>query len=219
MKKALIFLIATPVFVFTQQKEDNNFVQGAELLMSRTAAKNNTIEGTPYLQKDFLQSQITGYRKNYFLRYNANQDEMEFRQNNEIMYLNKIENLEIHFPAINKTYVLINYIDEKGIAVSHYLVRLTDNPMKYNLYKKENITIISGIDGLNSYQNSKNDYYERQKDTYVIRYQDKTYNVPENIKKLDGELLMLSKDFTKNTKLKLTEPELIKWVNYLNEKL
>lgn len=219
MKKTFILLIATPVFVFTQQKEDNNFVQGSELLMSRTATKNTTIEGSPYLQKEFLQSKITGYRKNYALRYNVYQDEMEFMQNNEVLYLNKLENLEIHFPTLNKTYVLINYIDEKGLAVSHYFVRLTDNSMKYNLYKKENVTVISGIDGLNSYQKSKSDYYERQKDTYIIRYQDKTYNVPENIKKLDGELLMLSKDFTKNTKLKLTEPELIKWVNYLNAKL
>ncbi|MCQ4036035.1 hypothetical protein [Kaistella montana] len=219
MKKTIIFLIATPFFVFAQQKEDHNVVQGSELLMSRKATKSNTIEGSPYLQKEFLQSQITGYSKKYFLRYNANQDEMEFMQDNEIQYLNKIENLEIHFPTLNKTYVLTNYIDGKGVAVSQYLVRLTDNPMKYNLYKKENIAVISGINGLNSYQKSQNDYYEKQKDTYVIKYQNKTYVVPDNVKKLDGELLILSKDFTKNNKLKLTEPEIIKWLNYLNSKL
>lgn len=219
MKKLLIFLIATPSFVFTQQKEDNNFVQGSELLMSRTAVKNTSIEGSPYLQKEFLEAQISGYNKNHFLRYNANQDEMEFMQNNEVLYLNKLDNLEIHFLALNKTYVIINYVNERGSDVSEYFVKLTNNPMKYNLYKKENVKVISGIDGLNSYQTSKSNYYEKQKDTYIIQYQDKIYTVPENIKKLDGELLTLSEDFSKNNKLKSTETVLVKWVNYLNTKL
>lgn len=218
MKKTFIILLGLPIFTLGQQKEDQNVVQGSDLLMTRSTTRNTTIDGSPHIQKEFLQAKVKGYNKIYFLRYNAYEDEMEFKSENEILFLNKYDDLEISFNNLNKTYIFKEYIDEKGAVNRSYLVKLVDEPTKYSLYKKENITRSNGIDGLNSYQTSKNDYYERLKDTFIIEYKNKYYVFLANSKKLPEDFSELSKEYQKKNKLKIIETDLIRFINYLNER-
>ncbi len=213
MKK--LFLLLIPGTLWAQQKEDQNVVQGSDLLMSRKASANLKVDGSPYIQKDYETGTTTNSTKMYQIRYDAFADEMEFKQDGTILIANKI--IGQKFKLDNKTYTTIRYTNDKNDQTVGYLVELIANPGGYSLYKKELVTKIDAIQGLNSYQASKNSYYERQKDQFIISYDNKFYYVPSNARKFEGELKNLTDEYQKKNRLKLDEKGLIDFVNFINK--
>ena len=88
MKKLLILLL--PCAVFSQQKEDYNVVQGQDLLMTRKATTTIVVDGSPYIQKDYVPGRFANNSKSHLMRYNAYSDEMEFKQDGQILIANRV---------------------------------------------------------------------------------------------------------------------------------
>ena len=213
MKKLLFLLI--PCALFAQEKEDYNVVQGQDLLMTRKPTTTTVVDGTPYIQKDYVAGHLANNSKNHLVRYNAYTDDIEFKQNGEILVANKI--LGQKFILENgEIYNTLNYtLEGKGPNLG-YLVELVSNPEKYSLYKKQHIKKIDALEGLNSYQKSKNSYYEKQKDLYLILHNGTYYTLPTSVRKLEGEYKDLAAKFNKQHNLKLNDESLTQFVNWLN---
>lgn len=188
---------------------------------NRPTTKEYVIEGSPYINGDKFQKVIIkDYSKNVQdLRYNTYEDEMEFKEGEEIYYANKIDKLKIQFPALNKTYQSLTYVYD-GKTKSGYLVLLIDNP-KYSLYKKENIELLKGEKSTNAYSKDANDYYAKDKDLYLISKNNQFFKFPKNISDAAQAFMIDKKElenFTKTNKINFSkEPDLIKLVEFINQ--
>lgn len=193
----------------------NFFMRG-----NRPSTKEKTIDGTPYINgNDFSKVVIGGYSKNVQnLRYNANEDEMEFKEGEEIYFTNKEDGLKIDFPTLRKTYQCLNYsFDNKNRF--GYLVLLVDHP-KYSLFKKEKIELLKGEKSPNAYSKDANDYYAKQKDLYLVRKENTFHKFPKNQKELINDFSLNKNEaekFIKDNKLNFSkEEDLKKIIDYLN---
>lgn len=215
MKKLLFLLL--PCALIAQQKEDQNVVQGQDLLMTRKAASPTIVDGSPYIQNDYIPGHLANNSKNHQLRYNAYTDDIEFKQNGEILIANKIPGQKFIFNS-GETYTTLHYSLDGNVSSLGYLVELVSNPEKYSLYKKQSVKKIDALEGLNSYQSSKNSYYEKQKDQYLILHNGNYYTLPSSIRKMEGEYKDMAAKFNKQNNLKLNDESLTLFVNWLNSK-
>lgn len=214
MKKLILLLI--PISVYCQNNNDYQAVQGKDLLMTKSSKYDSSVDGSPYINANYQLAKISGNEKKYLMRYNANADEIEFQNETGINYLTKSKNLTIVFLQTNKIYTCKESPAKNGKAELKYFVQLVRNPTKYSLYKKEYIKLVSGIDGLNSYQSSRNDFFEKQKDEFYIEFNGILYLLtPSEIKNFT-EASEKAKAYIDKNKPKFTEKEMMKMVEFLN---
>ncbi|MDM1553626.1 MULTISPECIES: hypothetical protein [Chryseobacterium] len=187
----------------------------------KTHKDDPKIEGSPYSNGDrFNKVIIKDYSKNVQdLRYNAYYDEMEFKMGNELYYANKEEGLKIQFPELKKTYESLTYTYE-GKTKTGYLVLLVDRP-KYALYKREKMELMAGTKSNNGFTQDAHDYYEKDKDLYMISKDKKFYKFPKNISDA-AELFSVDKKeleiFVKSNKINFgKEPDMIKLTEFVNK--
>lgn len=204
MKKfvAILLIYVFPVFCCAQTVGEN-LTYGVDLLLTKQRHENRNIDGSPYIEKNFLKARVSGYNNEFELRYNAYEDEMEFLRDDNIFYINRIDNQEFFFPSIKKKYVFLNYTIDR-VQYSGYLVLLSDPGSNIALLKKESIGISDGVTALNSYQESKNPSYNRKKDAYYISIPQGFFMFPKNAR--DAALLLgleqnKIEKFTKEKKL------------------
>lgn len=226
MKKIfLVFCLplATTLF-FAQAGNDNVFMSSDKIftLGKRVKSGEYVIDGNPYSNgKSFDKVSIDGYSKNVQdLRYNAYADEMEFSNNNETYYIDKIEGTVINFPTLKKTYVVKKY-EYMGNTKVGYLVLLSKKDGKYGLYKREKVELIQGEKSPNAYGRDANDYYAKDKDLYLVGTNEGNYyKLPKNIGDLISQLSLDKKsveDFTKSNKVNFNkETDLVKLFDFLN---
>lgn len=225
MKKIILiaFLLVADA-IFAQAGNENISFSTGNFFMrgNRPSTKEYTIDGNPYINgKDFNKVIIEGYSKNVQnLRYNANEDEMEFKEGEDIYFTNKEEGVKIDFPTLKKTYQCLNYsFDDKNRF--GYLVLLVDNP-KYSLFKKEKIELLKGEKSPNAYSKDANDYYAKQKDLYLIRKEKTFVKLPKNQKEFINDFSLDKNEFDKfikDNKLNFSkEEDLKKIIDYLNNK-
>lgn len=226
MKKIFLILclpLATTLS-FAQAGNDNVFLSSDKIftLGKRVKSGEYVVDGNPYSNgKNFDKVSIDGYAKNVQdLRYNAYADEMEFFNKNETYYIDKIEGTLIHFPTLNKTYVVKKY-DYLGNTKVGYLVFLNKEGGKYGLYKREKVELIPGEKSPNAYGKDANDYYAKEKDLYLVSSGNTFYKLPKNIDELAGQLSIDKKklqDFGKSNKLNFNkEADLVKLFNFINK--
>ncbi|KMQ64138.1 hypothetical protein ACM40_02320 [Chryseobacterium sp. BLS98] len=187
----------------------------------RVHKEDRKIDGSPYVNGDkFEKVTIKDYSKNVQdLRYNAYQDEMEFKMGEELYNANKTEGLKIQFPTLKKTYESLTYsYDSK--TKSGYLVLLVDNP-KFSLYKREKMELMGGTKSNNGFTKDANDYYEKDKDLYLIAKDKKFSKFPKNSTDAATIFSVDKKDldnFVKSNKINFNkEPDMIKLVEYVNK--
>ncbi len=223
MKKIITFvLISTSMLLNAQVGNENISFSTGNFFMrgNRPSTKENIVDGTPYINgNNFEKVVIKGYSKNVQnLRYNAYEDEMEFKDGNDTYYTNKEEGLKIDFPALKKTYQCVNYsFDNKNRF--GYLVVLVDNP-KYSLFKQEKIELLKGEKSPSAYSKDANDYYVKQKDLYIIKKENSYFKMPKNQKEFINDFSLNKTEFDKfikENKLSFSkEEDLKKIINYLN---
>lgn len=225
MKKiTFIITILVGQSLFSQNTDILNVVTTPDGFYSkpgRVHKEDRKIDGSPYVNGDkFEKVTIKDYSKNVQdLRYNAYQDEMEFKMGEELYNANKTEGLKIQFPTLKKTYESLTYsYDSK--TKSGYLVLLVDNP-KFSLYKREKMELMGGTKSNNGFTKDANDYYEKDKDLYLIAKDKKFSKFPKNsadaatIFSVDKKDL---DDFVKSNKINFNkEPDMIKLVEYVNK--
>ncbi|MCE3077143.1 hypothetical protein [Chryseobacterium gwangjuense] len=188
---------------------------------NRPSTKEYTVDGNPYSNGDqFNKVIIKDYSKNVQdLRYNAYEDEMEFKNGDELFYANKENNLKIQFPTLNKTYKCFNY-NYDGKFKLGYLVVLVDSP-KYSFFKREKVELLRGEKSPNAYSKDANDYYAKEKDLYLVSKNNTLFKFPKNIGEA-SEFFSVDKkeleNFAKTNKINFNkEADLIKLVEFINQ--
>ncbi|WP_048501211.1 hypothetical protein [Chryseobacterium sp. BLS98] len=225
MKKiTFIITILVGQSLFSQNTDILNVVTTPDGFYSkpgRVHKEDRKIDGSPYVNGDkFEKVTIKDYSKNVQdLRYNAYQDEMEFKMGEELYNANKTEGLKIQFPTLKKTYESLTYsYDSK--TKSGYLVLLVDNP-KFSLYKREKMELMGGTKSNNGFTKDANDYYEKDKDLYLIAKDKKFSKFPKNSTDAATIFSVDKKDldnFVKSNKINFNkEPDMIKLVEYVNK--
>jgi len=221
-KIILIAFVLTVDLIFAQAGNENVSFSTGNFFMrgNRPSTKETIIDGTQYINgKDFTKVIIKNYSKNVQnLRYNAYEDEMEFKEGEVVYFTNKEEGLKIDFPTLKKTYQCLNYTFDNKNKFG-YLVLLVDNP-RYSLFRKEKIELLKGEKSPNAYSKDANDYYAKQKDLYLIRKEDTFIKMPKNQKEFISEFSLNKTEFDKfikDNQLNFSkEDDLKKIISYLN---
>jgi len=217
----IVFLLIADT-IFAQAGNENISFSTGNFFMrgNRPSTKEKIIDGTPYINgNDFTKVIIEGYSKNVQnLRYNAYDDEMEFKEGEDVYFTNKEEGLKIDFPALKKTYQCLNYSYDNKNRFG-YLVLLVDNP-KYSLFKREKIELLKGEKSPNAYSKDANDYYAKEKDVYLIKKDNTFSKLPKNQKEFINDFSLNKTEFDKfikDNKLNFSkEEDLKKIITYFN---
>ncbi len=158
MKFLIVFFF--PIQVCFSQTLGDNTNYGRDLLLTKPKIDNIIIEGNPYIDKNFMPATISKYNSEVNLRYNASKDEMEYMKNGEVYYLNKIDGQQINFKN-GRIFICTKYDFDDNLFFG-YLQMLTDLKLKVALLKRVSIGVSDGVDGLNSYQESKSPTYQKK---------------------------------------------------------
>ena len=227
MKKIILLALFVPYFHHSQIKTElevfGNSRGSVFDVTNQTIKSYSGIDGSPYLDESFHPITIDGYNKTLpAVRYNAYEDEMEFKNGNNLNYVSKQDDMKIKLTDLGKTYFLTNYLYD-GKNTKGYLVEIVGIG-KYKLYKKEKIQIVEyNNNTTNTYFKNKNPYFEREKDIFLINDNGTYRKLPKNIKET-ATLLNISDDesvqkFVKENKINFkNESDLIKFFNFLNSK-
>ena len=225
MKKIVItiFFLIHGLFYTQVGNENVSFSTGNFFLRGgRPSTKEYIVDGSPYINgKEFDKVIIAGYSKNVQdLRYNAYEDEMEFKQGDDIYATNKEDGIKIEFPTLKKTYLCTNYpLDSKNKL--GYLAVLAEGPT-YSLYKVERVELLKGEKSPNAYSKDANDYFAKQKDVFLVRRNKSFIRVAKNQKDILEQFSVDQQEFQKamgGSKFNLSkEADLIKFINFLNSK-
>ncbi len=222
MKKIItgIFCLAT-LLGFSQNRggaEVGTGITGQVFNYGHKAEERHDIVGSPYYEPTMNLASISNFEEgNISLRYNAFQDEMEFRNKGEIYYIPKSENLTVKFLYPAKEYRYESYTD-KNKGYKGYLVVLSDT--KVGLYKREQIKFSQAREPQNSYDEYRPAEYTKATDTYLIKVGSMIDNFPKNRKELIGLFPDKKAEITaflKKTKISFSkEIDLINLVHFLS---
>ncbi|SFN48366.1 hypothetical protein SAMN05421594_2916 [Chryseobacterium oleae] len=224
MKKIFLIVFGFTISVVEAQAGSENVSYSTENIFmraNRPTTKEYVIDGNPYTTGEkFNKVMIKGFSKDVQdLRYNAYEDEMEFKNGEELFYVNKGTNIKIQFPDLKKTYESLTYTYD-GKSKSGYLVLLVDNP-KFSLYKREKMELLKGEKSTNSYTKDANDYYAKETDLYLVAKDKKFSKFPKNVSEASGIFSIDKKEletFVKSNKINFNkEPDMIKLVEFVNK--
>ncbi|QQQ26779.1 hypothetical protein [Chryseobacterium indoltheticum] len=115
MKKiASSLLISISLLINAQTGNENVYCGNFFMRGSKISTKEYVVDGTPYINGDkFHEVIIMGYSKYVQdLRYNAYEDEMEFKKDDELFYANKEDNITFQFPKLSKEYNVLIILTE-----------------------------------------------------------------------------------------------------------
>lgn len=186
--------------------------------MTKDGHEVKNIDGKQYFDDNFNYVKIDGYSTNIptTFRYNAYKDVMEFKQNDKIYELVKVDNLIINFPT--KVYQQLDYSYDNSNH-NGYLVLLVNK--KIPLYKREKIILDDGIISSNSYADNTKKNYRKLKDVFLIKLDDKFYKFPKSSKELANLPhidIAKTEEYIKQNKLSFSkENDIINIVEFLNQ--
>jgi hypothetical protein len=135
------------------------------------------INGSQYLEEKFLLSRISSVQNSlYEARYNVFKDEMEVKDKDNLLILNKFDSLTVFFTATNKTYECkkFNYKNKEHIG---FLNKLTKNK-NVNLYSKEVITFVPKKIASNSYNSDIDAHFKKDSNVYFIQVGNSIIEMP-----------------------------------------
>ena len=187
--------------------------------------KFDKIEGSAYINENFVPAKIsTAKNKVYYVRYNAFNDEMEIKGENDIIYgLNKErENLLINFSNPKQTYQLFDYTLDSNDLQGYFIKINFDSDLL--LLRKERIVHVDEKISATTYGTNRPAHFKRAKDNYFIKVgENNAIELPKNkkeIAKLFPEFENETLSFIKKNKIKLkNETDLLKLIEYLNSDL
>ncbi len=166
-----------------------------------------------YLTQAYIPSKIDDFKDDIYLRYNIYKDEMEFINNDKVLYLKKEIGRKIHFINLNINYEVFNH---NGKLV--YFQVMNKNGAK--LLCKQNIEFQQYKPAETSYQKDRPADFNRKDDSFFIQLKEDIIELPSNNKKffnlLDSSDSKLKK-FTSENKLNIKNKEdLLKIINFYN---
>ncbi|MEY8849835.1 hypothetical protein AB9K26_13535 [Psychroserpens sp. XS_ASV72] len=215
--------------LFSQQKvvtSQNNRGDNSLLLSTSPITINENIEGTPYVNEEFLPAKISASEGEiFFVRYNAATDQFEVKsdKNGSAFYLDKYRrDIQIKITPLDKTYQIFGYLDEDLNEQYSYFIYLTDADKETIVFKREKVSFIGEKIAVTTYDKAQPAHYKRWNDSYYIKTKDGILliEVPTNKKdfsKLFPEHQKEILGYIKDNKLKpKREEDLIQIVDYIN---
>ncbi|QBO57462.1 hypothetical protein [Chryseobacterium salivictor] len=229
MKKTLLLLLFPIVYnaqVMTDVSVFNNS-NGSVFDVKNTNFKSyEGIDGSPYIDEAFSIIKIKGYNEVLPpVRYNAYEDEMEFKIDNQLNYVQKVPEMNFTFLNSAKKYALKNYTLE-GITTNGWLVELVQEDGPFKLYKKERVQIVEyNNNTTNTYLKQKNPYFEKTKDLLILFDGHNYIKFPKNSKEFKlwvdnkgiDSALKSSEDYFRKNKINFSkDSDLVNLVMYMN---
>ncbi|WP_417430988.1 hypothetical protein [Halpernia sp.] len=153
-------------------------IEGHKLLNN-----NENIDGTPYAYP-FMDAKVKGVEGTTKMRYNANNDEVEYETENGNLALLKLPKFsDIYFEALNLHLKLVTY-NYNNTKITGYLYEIIDKPT-VKIYRKEHITYNKAKPARTSYDEAANANFSKDKPVYFIKKGDaEIVEMPSNKKKL-----------------------------------
>ncbi len=229
MKKIALLLISTLItvnIIYSQisglDTEFENLTTTGRSIIKVVNPDNNEIEGSAYLNKNFVRAKISiAKNKVFYVRYNAFNDEIEIKGGNDIIYGldKKRKDILIHFSNPKQTYQAFDYILDNKESVGYFIKLNFDSELL--LIRKERIIHVKEKISKTTYGTNKPAHFKRAKDKYFIKVGNQSaIELPKNKKdvaklfpKFENEVL----SFIKKNKIKLNnEFDLLKLFEYLN---
>ncbi|KQK27327.1 hypothetical protein AR438_03730 [Chryseobacterium aquaticum] len=223
MKKILILIASiSSMMMFSQEVVLSRFdLLGGTFSNSVNSStgksiKYDEISGSPYIDKNFRDAKIAESYQNTPIRYNSYKDELEFKNNDEIMILpkeSKFERVEIISPK--QVFV---YKSLEGEPPGYYIELVGG---KFSLYKKLKTNFVDVSPATTPYGSDKPAYFSTVTPVYYIVANGQAIKKPKNQKQII-DLLPDKKEalssFFKENKIKLDkEEDLKKIVTFLNQ--
>merc|ERR1711974_557651 len=147
----------------------------AGIISTTPIVLNESVEGSPYVNKEYLPAKISAAKGNtFYVRYNALRDEFEVKgQNNTAYSLNRYRrDIVVEIVPLNKKYQVFGYMDENFNENFGYFVFLSESDKEAILLKKERITFIGEKRAVTSYDTPRSARYKRWNDKFFIKIGD-----------------------------------------------
>merc|ERR1711974_62990 len=146
----------------------------AGIISTTPIVLNESVEGSPYVNKEYLPAKISAAKGNtFYVRYNALRDEFEVKGQNNTAYLNRYRrDIVVEIVPLNKKYQVFGYMDENFNENFGYFVFLSESDKEAILLKKERITFIGEKRAVTSYDTPRSARYKRWNDKFFIKIGD-----------------------------------------------
>lgn len=221
MKKVLVILaLVFPLAGFSlfSQRSAVELMREVSVLKARNAVGSlgyAAIEGSPYYTDGFIEGTV--YLKNgktaaLPFRYDLFQDEIEFRQEGQVLWLNKTDVLYLQY---GKELILPESLSEAPGKTAYVFAQ---EKGKYSLYTRKKVNF-APKEPAQGYAEPVPDRFERDQDRYYLKEE----NMPAmEIKNKKGLLAILEGNkealaFVKKSKIKANRGEdLVELVRFLN---
>ncbi|GFZ90225.1 hypothetical protein GCM10011531_22260 [Aquaticitalea lipolytica] len=228
--KKLLLIFTLSLFTFSSGAQEliSGQLSGGSasggLISTTPVVENSQIEGSPYVNEEFLPAKISASEDNiFYVRYNALKDEFEVKGANNVAYaLNKYRrDIVVELISNNKTYQVYGYLDKNENENFGYFVNLSNPNSNIKLLKKENITFVKEKVAVTSYDSSQPARYKRGSDAYYVKINDNNAVLLSTNKKDVSKLFPGNEkkvlDFIKKEKLKLKkEDDMNKLIQFTN---
>lgn len=166
----LVFVLLNSLFTFSQIDNLTMFINGVmvevkppsidDILDKDNIALKKTLH-LIYLTPSFQSAKIDNNKKNYSLRYNIYQDEMEFMREGKTYYTYKEENQIINFEDIKKAFKILSFKNKLG----YYQIKTQGN---YSLYTKLIVQFNQGKPPKNNFEiNIPASYYKKEDKIFI----------------------------------------------------
>lgn len=144
MKRFIFLCLACQTLTVSAQSIFRGFDNLTQNALRASSGGKSDVTGSPYLQDDFTPGRIKNVPEVQSLRYNAAEDNFEFRNNGANYIIPKQESYdEITFTATGETYKFRKYTNKAGNPTMGYLVELYKaNDM--GLYRRDIVTLRRG---------------------------------------------------------------------------
>jgi len=222
MKKITFLLSVLTLINFTDSFAQVNAqgVSGTGVLTfyRNDSDKKASVIGSEYIIEEFKPAKVNSGSQLFQIRFNAHENFMEYKKDNEELILTKNDNTLFEF-SDGKTYELVTYTDRKGKESISYL-NLIKKTGKISIYKLEKINFVEAKTASNSYDTSSPAEYKRASDSFFIKVGDKVSELPtrqkEYIKMFPGKDAEI-KEYFKSNKINFkNDADLIKLATFLN---
>jgi hypothetical protein len=184
--------------------------------------EDNLVKGSQYLEEKFLIAKISSVQNSLFeSRYNVFKDEMEVKDKDELLLLNKFDGLTVFFTATNKTYECkkIIYKEKEHLG---FLNKLTNN-LNVNLYSKEVITFVPKKIASSSYNSDIDAHYKKDSNVYFLQVGNSIIEMPTKknnfVKEFTEQKESLENYFKTNDFKVKDEMSIINLINFIDSKI
>lgn len=221
----IAFLTASFSFGQTIVEGGLSGTRASGLFSTTPIVLNDYIEGSPYINEDFLPARISVSEDEvFYVRYNAIADQFEVKgENNKAYALNKYRrDIVVQLVGLRKTYQVFGYLDENENENFGYFVIMNGQDSNVKLLKKEKKIFIGEKVATTSYDTPKAATYKRTNDDYYIKVGDNNaVELPSNKKDI-AKLFPKKEDkilaFIKENRIKTKrENDLNKLMAYINQ--